>query len=159
MVAGILLRGFVLCAAFLLAIPAAANAQNAAHVAQWKAFFTQVLPLAPNNFESIRGGTQSGRTSDSYYKVTATFDDTLVKECNINSNVYWSLFCEELPAYVGSASRSALVADIDAALPDGFTKKNDSSGDPKWENGDTVILLIDPAYSTDTWGISIGNNP
>ncbi len=141
-----------------LVSPAAARAQDSARVAQWRTFFAVVLPTVDSNFASIRGGKESGHINDNYYSVTASLDPALVTHCSINSNVYWSLFCSDIPPYVGSASLTALAADIRAALPSSFDQEKDTDGQPKWVQGHTDIFLVAPTSETDDWAISVGNN-
>lgn len=149
------------CALFCLvsiAVPAASSAQTASHVESWKAFFAQMLPASDGKFASILGDKVPGHMNDNYYAVNADLDSTLVENCTINSNSYWSLFCTDLPEYVGAASRDQLAADITAALPSTFVPSLTSTGNPRWVSGHTIIFLIAPQSPTDDWAISVGNN-
>lgn len=151
------LSAAVLTVSFLLVAAAPGAAHDAGRVAQWQTFFGQVLPYVADDFKGIRGSAETGDVDDSVYSVTASLDDTLVKSCNINFNIFWRLDCDEVPAYTGSDATS-LAADISAALPSGFARNHKVTSAMQWDRGATVVLLM-YTFDTDSWGLSVGNNP
>ena len=150
-----------LCALFCLgsiAVPVTSSARTVSHVESWKAFFAQILPASNGKFAAILGDKAPGHLNDNYYAVNADLDSTFVKNCTIDSNTYWSLFCVDLPEYVGATSRDQLVADITAALPSTFVQSVSTTGTLRWTSGHTIIFLVSPQSLTDDWGISLGND-
>lgn len=131
----------LLCAgSFVLTSPASfATAASTDNPARWRAFFAQVLPLAPKNFSSIKGAYLP---HDDVYAVKVRFDPKLVTNCHVfvtGATPQWHMRCDTL----GYDSLPSLVADVGAALPS-FSKGANLMGEPQWtdKQHQTFVTIV-----------------